>query len=129
MGSLFNQEVLIQQAHIIVAGLALLIYIIRGLMMLASSSTVNSALMLAMSSAFTVLIFAIGIYMGFAKHLSFADGFMLTKIIGFLLFVMFGIISLKKGLSKAKAIIFWLIGLSAFVYTYLVGSEILKPLF
>ena len=129
MESLFTQELLIQKAHIIIAGLALLVYVIRGLMMLAGSATVNSALMLAMSSAFTVLIFAIGVYMGFAKHLSFADGFMLTKIIGFLLFVIFGIISLKKGLSKVKAIIFWLIGLAAFVYTYLVGSEILNPLF
>ncbi len=122
-------ELLIQKGHVITAGLALLIYIIRGLMMLAGSRAVNSGFMLALSSVFTLIIFAGGVYMGFTKHLPFTDGYMLTMIISFLLFVIFGVISLKPGLSKPKAIIFWLIGLAAFIYTALIASHKLAPLF
>lgn len=124
-----SQELLIQKAHIAVALLALLIYVIRGVMMLAGASMVNSRVMLTMSSVFTVLLFALGVYMGFTKHLSFADGYMLTKIIGLLLFVAFGVVALKQGLSKPIASLLWLIGLVAFVYTYLIATHKLLPLF
>ncbi len=124
-----SPEQLIQKVHVITAGLALLIYVIRGLMMLAGSSAVNSRIMLALSSVFAILIFVGGVYIGLMKRFSFTDGYMLTMIISFLIFVMFGVIALKRGLSKPYAIIFWLIGLAAFIYTALIASHKLTPLF
>jgi uncharacterized membrane protein SirB2 len=120
---------LAHKGHIVAVALALLIYVIRGLMMLSGSSSVNSRLMLALSTIFTILIFVGGVYMGFTKHLPFVDGYMLTMIISFLLFVVFGVISLKRGLSKPVAILFWLIGLAAFIYTALIATHKLAPLF
>lgn len=124
-----TQEVLIQKGHIIAAAVVLLIYIVRGIMMLAGSKAVNSRAMLALSSLFTIWLFASGVYMGFAKQLSFADGFMMSIIIGLLLFVSFGVVALKQGLSKPIASLLWLIGLAAFGYTYLIATETLTPLF
>lgn len=117
------------KAHSGIALLALLIFVIRGIMMLANSSKTNSRWILGVASMVTILLFGLGVYLGFAKHLSFADGFILTKIIGLLTFVAFGVIALKQGLSKPIASILWLIGLSAFVYTYLIATHKLSPIF
>jgi len=124
-----TQEILIQKGHIAIAGMVLLVYIIRGAMMLAGAAAVNSRSVLAISSVLTVLLFASGVYMGFAKHLSFADGFVLTTIAGFLLFVIFGVIALKQGLPKIIASILWVLGFLAYVYTALIASKIIAPFF
>jgi len=125
----FTQEVLIQKGHMVVAGLVLLVYIIRGAMMLAGAAAVNSRPVLAISSLLTILLFASGIYMAFSKHLSFVDGYVLTTIISFLLFVIFGVISLKNGLSKIVASILWGLGLAAYIYTALIASKTIAPFF
>ena len=125
----FTQELLIQKGHIAIAGMVLLVYIIRGAMMLAGAAAVNSRPVLAISSVLTVLLFASGVYMGFAKHLSFADGFILTTIAGFLLFVIFGVIALKQGLPKVIASILWVLGLLAYAYTALIASKTIAPFF
>lgn len=125
----FTQEVLIQKGHLIIAGMVLLVYIIRGAMMLAGAAAVNSRSVLAISSLLTILLFASGVYMGFAKHLSFADGFVLSTILSFLLFVIFGVISLKHGLPKIIASILWVLGLLAYIYAALIASKTIAPLF
>ena len=125
----FTQEVLIQKGHIIIAGMVLLVYIIRGAMMLAGSAAVNSRSVLAISSLLTILLFASGVYMGFAKHLSFADGFVLSTILSFLLFVIFGVIALKHGLPKIIASVLWVLGLLAYIYAALIASRTITPLF
>ncbi len=125
----FTQEILIQKGHIIIAGMVLLVYIIRGAMMLAGSAAVNSRSVLAISSLLTILLFASGVYMGFAKHLSFADGFVLSTIISFLLFVIFGVIALKHGLPKIIASVLWVLGLLAYIYAALIASRTITPLF
>lgn len=119
----------IQQTHFIIGALALLVFVVRGVMMLAGSTAVNSRGILAIAAVFTILLFASGIYMGFTAKLSFADGFMLSKIVGFLLFVAFGVVALKQGLSKSIASVLWLIGFAAFAYTYLIGAKLLTPFF
>ena len=119
----------ILQVHLIIGALALLVFVVRGIMMLAGSKAVNSRGILAIAAVFTILLFVSGVYMGFGAKLSFADGFMLSKIIGLLLFVAFGVIALKLGLSKPVASVLWLLGLGAFIYTYLIGAKLLTPLF
>lgn len=120
---------LLIKAHSGFAYLTLLIYIIRGVMMLFSSPLTNARSVLGAASIATLVLFGLGVFIAFEKHLSFADGFVLTKIIGLLLFVAFGVIALKQGLSKPIAIILWLLGLAAFVYTYLIATHKLTPLF
>ena len=120
---------LLIKAHSGIAIAVLIIYIIRGAMMLANSPKTNSAAVLSIASIFTLLLFGLGVYIGFAQNLSFADGFILTKIISLLLFVAFGTIALKKGLSKAVASGLWLIGLVAFIYASLIATHKLAPLF
>lgn len=117
------------KAHSGMAILVLIIYVIRGVMMLANSSKTNSRGILGVTSIITIVLFGMGVYLGFVKQLSFVDGFVLTKIIGLLLFVAFGVIALKQGLSKPIASILWLIGLAAFVYTYLIATHKLTPFF
>ncbi len=119
----------ILQIHLVIGALALVVFVVRGIMMLAGSTAVNSRGMLSIAAVFTIIIFASGVYMGFVAKLSFADGFMLSKIIGLLLFVAFGVIALKQGLSKPVASILWLLGLCSFIYTYLVGAKMAAPLF
>jgi len=120
---------IILKAHSGMAMLVLLIYIIRGIMMLANSRLTNSRLLLSVAAITTLALFGLGVYLGFLKHLSFADGFIMTKIIGLLLFVAFGTVALKQGLSKLVASILWLIGLAAYVYTYLIATHKLTPFF
>ena len=119
----------ILQAHLLIGVATLLVFVVRGIMMLAGSNVVNSRGMLAIAAVFTILLFVSGVFMGFGAKLSFTDGFMLSKIIGLLLFVAFGVIALKQGLSKPIASVLWLIALGAFVYTYLIGAKLLAPLF
>ena len=120
---------LLIKAHSGIAIAVLIIYIIRGAMMLANSPKTNSAAVLSIASIFTLLLFGLGVYIGFAQNLSFADGFILTKIISLLLFVAFGTIALKKGLSKVVASGLWLLGLVAFIYASLIATHKLAPLF
>ena len=117
------------KAHSGIAMLVLLIYVVRGVMMLASSTKTNSRGVLGIASLVTLLLFGLGVYVAFTKHISFADSFVLTKIIGLLLFVAFGTVALKQGLSKLVASILWLIGLAIFIYTYLIGMHKLTPFF
>jgi len=117
------------KAHSGIAIAVLIIYIVRGVMMLANSTKTNSAVVLSIASVFTILLFGLGVYIGFAQKLSFADGFILTKIISLLLFVAFGTIALKKGLSKTVASGLWLLGLVAFVYAALIATHKIAPLF
>ena len=117
------------KAHSGMAYLVLLIYVIRGVMMLADSTLKNSRAVLTITSVTTLALFGLGVFIAFQKQLSFADGFVLTKIIGLLLFVAFSVIALKQGLSKSIASILWLLGLAAFAYTYLIATHKLVPLF
>ena len=120
---------LLIKAHSGIAIAALIIYIVRGVMMLANSTKTNSALVLSITSVFTILLFGLGVYIGFVQKLSFADGFILTKIISLLLFVAFGTIALKQGLSKSVASGLWLLGLTAFIYASLIATHKIAPLF
>ena len=117
------------KAHSGMAYLVLLIYVIRGVMMLAGSTLKNSRAVLTIASVTTLALFGLGVFIAFEKQLSFADGFVLTKIIGLLLFVAVSVIALKQGLSKSIASILWLLGLAIFAYTYLIATHKLAPLF
>jgi uncharacterized membrane protein SirB2 len=117
----------IPHAHIAFAIASLIVYIIRGAMMLAGNT--HSRPMMGLASLTTLLLFGSGVYLGFVYKLSFADGYVGTLIIGLLLYVGFGVIALKQGLSRLVASVLWLIGFLAFVYTYLVATHKINPFF
>jgi uncharacterized membrane protein SirB2 len=120
-------EQYIPQFHIAMAIASLIIYIIRGVMMLAGNT--QSRLMMGLASLTILLLFGSGVYLGFVNKLSFADGFVGTLIIGLLLYVGFGVIALKQGLSKPVASILWVLGLLAFIYAYLIATQKINPFF
>lgn len=113
--------------HIAMAVASLVIYIIRGIMMLAGNT--HSRLMMGLASLTVLLLFGSGVYLGFVNKLSFADGYVGSLIIGLLLYVGFGVIALKQGLSKPVASVLWLLGLLAFIYSYLIATHTINPLF
>lgn len=120
---------LLIKAHSGLAMTVLIVYIMRGVMMLANSTKTNSTLVLSIASIFTLLLLGLGIYIGFTQKLSFADGFILSKIISLLLFIAFGTIALKQGLSKVVASGLWLLGLITFIYASLIATHKIAPLF
>ncbi len=117
----------ILQIHIAAVIASLIIYIIRGVMMLAGNT--HSRPMMGLASLTIILLFGSGVYLGFVNKLSFADGFVGTLIIGLLLYVGFGVIALKQGLSRSVASVLWLLGLLAFIYTYFIATHKIAPFF
>ncbi len=122
-----NMQHYILPFHIAMAVASLVIYIIRGIMMLAGNT--HSRLMMGLASLTVLLLFGSGVYLGFVNKLSFADGYVGSLIIGLLLYVGFGVIALKQGLSKPVASVLWLLGLLAFIYSYLIATHTINPLF
>ncbi len=106
-------------SHLVIIGLSLLIYLIRGGLMLAGKT---SSVMTSLAALTSLGLFGTGIAMVFiTADISFANSWVITMMIGFLLYVMFGVIALKSGLSKPIAIILWLLGLAVFAFTFLLA--------
>ena len=61
------------KAHSGIAYLALLIYVVRGIMMLAGSAMTSARWMLGISSIITLALFGMGIFVAFQKQLNFAE--------------------------------------------------------
>jgi uncharacterized membrane protein SirB2 len=115
-------------SHLVIVGLSLLIYLIRGGLMLANNSSI---LMTSLAAIASLGVFVTGVAMVFiSPDISFANSWVIAVMGGFLLYVTFGVIALKLGLSKPVAIILWLLGLGAFTFTFLlaVNTDFAKQL-
>lgn len=119
----------ITMLHVGVAVLALLVYLARGVLLVIDSPKRNEGAFLGASSLFTLLLFFSGVILAMMLRLHFDNGFVATKMIGLLLFVGVGIISLKEGLAKPTAISLWLAGLLIFAYVYSITIKLIQPLF
>jgi uncharacterized membrane protein SirB2 len=60
--------------------------------------------------------------------MSFANSWVMSKLIGTLLFVSFSVVALKAGVAKPTAILLWLLALAAFVYTFALAKGLLDPI-
>lgn len=108
-------------SHLVIIGLSLLIYLIRGGLMLADKT---SSVMTSLAALTSLGLFGTGVAMVFmTADISFANSWVISMMIGFLLYVTFGVIALKSGLSKPVAIILWLLGLAAFAFTFLLAMN------
>ena len=115
-------------SHLVIIGLSLVIYLIRGGLMLSGKT---STLMTSLAAITSIGVFGTGIAMVFMQaDISFANSWVIAMIIGFLLYVTLGVIGLKSGLGKPVAITLWLLGLAAFAFTLLlaVNTDFAKQL-
>lgn len=116
------------KAHSGIAILVIVFYIIRGGLMLAGSMKARSIVLTVISHSLFLILILLGLYTAYLKGIPLSHGFILTKITCLTIFVVLGGIALKKGLSKIVASILWLIGLSALIYAWLLGKQIV-PIF
>ncbi len=117
---------MMHNTHFVLALVSVTVYFIRGVMMLASH---NSRSMTTIAAITMLILFGTGLALVFTSNtMSFANTWVLTKMIGTLVYVFFGVIALKPGLSKPIASVLWLLGLAAFAYTGAIAKGILSPL-
>jgi uncharacterized membrane protein SirB2 len=119
---------LLAKVHVIIALLSLAIFFIRGFWMLTSNPAVTGKAALASASLSMLILLGTGLGMVFLNGLVF-DGWVITKAIGLVAYVILGVIALKPGLGKPAAMVLWLAGLGAFVYTFMVAKHMLPALY
>ena len=108
--------------HLVIIGLSLLLYLIRGGLMLAGKT---STAMTSLAAVFSIGLFGTGIAMVFlSSDISFANNWVIVMIISFLLYVTFGVIALKSGLNRSMAITLWLLGLASFIFALFLAMDI-----
>lgn len=116
----------VHNAHFIFMLLALLLFMLRGLFLL--KGRLPKA-MLSLAAVMSILLFGTGLALVFlSSTMSFANSWVMTKLIGTLLFVTFSVIAFKENSSKPRAIGLWLVAFAAFIYTFLVAKGLLDPI-
>jgi uncharacterized membrane protein SirB2 len=119
---------LLAKTHVIIAFLSLAIFLIRGFWMMTNNPAVTGKAALASASLTMLILLGTGLGMVFMTGPVF-DGWVITKVFGLVMYVLLGVIALKPGLGKPAAIVLWLAGLGAFVYTYMVAKHMLPALY
>lgn len=119
---------LLLKLHAIVALLSVAIYLLRGFWMLANSQAVMGKAVLAGASLSMLLLLGTGLWLAFFSTTHGVDAFVIIKSIGLIVYVVLGVIALKPGLDKPIAIVLWLLGLAAFIYTFLFAQGMVPAL-
>lgn len=109
---------LLLKAHLVLALLSLTIYSVRGILMLINSPAVAGLMALSSASVTTGLLLLTGALLAWLGGHGW-DHFVLSKLLGASLYVLFGLVALKPGLNKPVAIGLWIAGLTAFIYLFL----------
>ncbi|MGV6859374.1 MAG: SirB2 family protein [bacterium] len=117
------------KVHGAVVLLSLAIFIVRGAMMIIGRGNYNSRPMVAGASLTMLGIFITGIALVVMLGLDYFGGFVITKLLGLVFYVVVGIMALRPGQSKIVSILLWLVALSIFAYTVMVARHLVAPLF
>ncbi|MCK5813306.1 MAG: SirB2 family protein [Cocleimonas sp.] len=113
-------------AHIILIWLSLLMYLLQGSLVL---SRKQSKTMMTLASISSLTLFGTGIALVFMiSNITFANGWVMTKLVGTLVYVSLGVLALKPGYSQSVAISLWLLGLLALIYTYSIAKLYVEPI-
>jgi len=119
---------ILAKVHSGIALLVIVLYIVRGGLMLASSSILRSVILTAVTHTTVLILILMGLYTAYSKGIPFTNSFVITKIICITLFILLGGVALKQGLPKLIAIILWILGLIALIYALSLGYK-LAPVF
>ena len=117
------------KSHSGIAIFVIVLYLVRGGLMLASSAKLRSVVLTAVNHTLVLVMVLLGLYTAHLKGIPFSNSFIITKIICLLAFVILGGVAIKQGLTKIAATILWLLGLAALVYAYLLGKQIVPVFF
>jgi len=117
---------LLDNTHFILGLLALLLYVVRGTFLLTDNL---SKPLLSLASVLSILLFGTGLSLVFlSSTMTFANGWVMTKMVSTLFFVFFGIMAFKEGTEKPRAMVLWLLGLAAFAYTFAIAKGLVNPI-
>lgn len=119
---------LLPAIHIAFVVLLLAVYFFRGVLLILDSPKAAARGMISLSSFMTLIVFFSGIALAFIMRLSFSDGFMLTKVMGLLIFVALGVAAFFPKIDKSRAVTLWGSSMLIFVYLVLVATKKLPPL-
>ena len=113
-------------SHNILIGLSLLMYLLQGSLVF---SRKQSKTMMTLTSISSLALFGTGIALVFMiSNISFANGWVMTKLVGTLLYVSLGVLALKPDYSQSVAISLWLLGLAVLIYTFAIAKLFVEPI-
>ncbi len=102
-------------AHIIVVLLLMGLYLLRTLFIIRNSKKEVGKNLNGVTSIMTIALFATGITHAYLLKIPFSDSFVLTKIIGLLAFVMFGVLAFMPNRKKETALLLLLAAFTLFI--------------
>jgi len=117
------------KSHSGIAIFVIVLYLVRGGLMLASSAKLRSVVLTAVNHTLVLVMVLLGLYTAHLKGIPLSSSFIITKITCLLAFVILGGVALKQGLTKTVATILWLLGLAALAYAYMLGKHIVPAFF
>jgi uncharacterized membrane protein SirB2 len=113
-------------AHIILIWLSLLMYLLQGSLVF---SRKQSKTMMTLASISSLALFGTGIALVFMiSNISFANGWVMTKLVGTLVYVSLGVLALKPGYSQSVSILLWLLGIAVLIYTFAIAKLFVEPI-
>lgn len=115
--------------HTIIVMVSIGIFLLRGILVLTTSSLAQAGWLLSISALATLGIFISGVIMAFAIQMPFNSGYVMTSIVGLILFVGISVLAFKPHIGKGTSLLLWLLGLIVVAYTYQVSTHNLPPLF
>ncbi len=107
-----NLKTLLPYAHIFSVLLLVGVYLLRTLFTICNSKKDSGKQLNSATSIVTIILFATGLTQAYLLKIPFDNSFVLTKIIGLLAFVAFGVLAFMPGRRKPRAL---LLLLAAFV--------------
>ncbi|MCK5903283.1 MAG: SirB2 family protein [Cocleimonas sp.] len=117
---------LVHNIHFVLALVSLLLYLVRGSFLLLNKP---SQTMMSLAALTSLALFGTGLALVYSStSMSFANYWVVTKIVTTLLYVFFGVMAFRSELPKQNAIVLWLFGLIAFAYTFAIAKGLLSPL-
>ena len=109
-------------AHIVSVLLLMALYLLRTLFTICNSKKVIGKKLNSASSVITLVLFATGITYAYLLKIPFSNSFVLTKIIGMLAFVMFGVLAFMPGRKKPKALLLLLVAFIIFISLIIISN-------
>lgn len=104
-----------KQVHVTFVALSLLGFCVRGGMMLVSSPALRSKLVRVLPHVIDTVLLLSAVYLAYVVLQTPGDhAWLISKLVGLVLYVVFGTIALRLGKTRAVRGVFWILGLIVF---------------